>query len=100
MNEAIEMSEADLEIGKLFDTLRSLRSLKEGFSDSDEKVEIRGEEYDAKNITDAMLAIRIQEFKELADMTDPFYVEFISEFKQSPGMADVINAYNEFKAAG
>ena len=35
-----------------------------------------------------------------ADMTDPFYVELISEFEQLPGMADVIESYKEFKDAG
>jgi len=33
-------------------------------------------------------------------MSDPFYVELISEFEQLPGMADTIEAYNQFKTAG
>ena len=31
-------------------------------------------------------------------MTDPFYVELISEFEQLPGMADMIEIYTQVRA--
>ncbi len=98
MDEVIEMSEADLEIVKLFDSLRSLQSIKEMHADRDEKVEIRGVEYDVKDLTEAMLVFKIRKFKEVADMTNPFYAKFILELEQLPGMANTIEAYSQFRA--
>ncbi len=100
MNEVIEVCEADLEIGRLIDSLRSLQSIKEVHADRDKKVEFRGVEYRVKDLTDAILVFKIQKFKELADMTDPFYAKFILELEQLPGMADTIEAYSQFKAVG
>ena len=55
-------------------------------------------DYDAECITEGMLAFKIRDFKERADMDDPFYVDLISQFEQLPGMADTIERLAQLRA--
>ncbi len=95
-----EYTEADIEIGKLFDSLRQLRAIKEHLFDKENKetVEIDGKEYDAETIAESMLGLEIRRFKELVDMNDPFYADFISELEQLPSMDITMKLYDQFKA--
>ncbi len=96
-----EYTEADIEIGKLFDSLRQLRAIKEHLFDKENKetVEIDREEYDTELLAESMLGLEIRRFKELVDMNIPFYADFISELEQLPGMDVSMKKYEQFKAA-
>lgn len=93
-------SEVDLEIGSLIDSLRKLRSIKKELSSRDRRtpIEIDGVDYDAECIAESMLAFKIRDFKERADMDDPFYAELISQFEQLPSMADTIETLAQLRA--
>ena len=93
-------TDIDLEIGKLFDSLRRLRTIKKELSSRDSKtpIEIDGVDYDAECIVEGMLAFKIRDFKERADMDDPFYADLISQFEQLPGMADTIETLAQIRA--
>ncbi len=63
-----------------------------------ETVEIDGKEYDAETIAESMLILDMRRFKELVDMNDPFYADFISELEQLPGMDITMKKYEKYRA--
>ena len=78
-------TEEDIEIGKLFDSLRQLQVIKESFvgKENKETVEVEGKKVDAEKLADALLAVDLQRFRELVDMNNPFYADFVSELEHS-----------------
>ena len=93
-------SEEDVELGKLIDSLRQMKAIKERLFDKENKetVEIDGKEYDAELIAESMLIMDLRRFKKLVDMNDPFYTDFISDLEQLPGMDKAMKQYEKFKA--
>ena len=96
-----EYTEADIEIGKLVDSLRELQAIKESFASNENSrtVEIHGKEVDAERLTESMLVFQMRRFRELVDMSIPVYADFISELEQLPGMDVSMKKYEQFKAA-
>jgi len=93
-------TDTDIEIGKLFDSLRTMRAIKEELADKEEKVTVnyKGKVLDAEVLTKSMLALDLRRFQELVDTSKPFYAEFISEIEQLPGMAKTLKYFDQFEA--
>ncbi len=93
-------TEADIEIGKLFDSLTQMKLCRERFYNGKNKqtVEIDGEEYDAESIAEGILLVHMRRFRELVDMSKPVYSDFIRGIEQMPGMDVALEKYEQFKA--
>ena len=92
-------SDDEMELGKLFDSLRFMKACKLRFAGKEKKIEIDGGEYVAESIAEGMLILDMRRLRELVDMSEPFWADFISEFEQLPGMDVSMKKYEQFKAA-
>jgi len=101
MSTDVDYGDEEIELGKLFNSLRELQAIKESFvrNENSRTVEIDGKEVDAESLTESMLVFQMRRLRELADMSIPVYAEFISDLEQLPGMDVSMKKYEQFKAA-
>jgi hypothetical protein len=99
--ETMELSATDIETIKLFDGLRTLRSLMDGQYKvrTDETIEFGGKDYNAVDFAESMMVISLNRFKELVDVQDPIYADFISDIVGLPYMPKAVKLYDEFRAS-
>ncbi len=93
-------SDQEIEKGKLFDTLRKLKAIKEKYvaGQKAETLEVDGNKVDAEKLVGALLAVNIAQFKELFDMSVPVYAKFIGEIEQLPNIGNAMSLYDQFEA--
>ena len=94
------VSDQDIEKGKLFDTIRELKAIKEKYVSGEkaETLEVKDMQVDAESLADAMLAVHIARFKELFDMSVPVFAEFIGEIEQLPNIRKALSLHDQFEA--
>lgn len=100
MNSEQNYTDTDIEIAKLFDSLRTMRAIKEELADKEEKATVlyEGKELDAEALTKAMLALELRRFQELVDTSEPSCAELISEIERLPGMAKTLKFFDQLEA--
>jgi len=70
-----------------------------GDGETSKVIEIEGKVYDTESIAISMLVMNLNRFKELTDIPDPLYADFIGSIEGLPNMVKAMKSYDEFKVA-